>query len=64
MLRRPPYSPSRDLVTESVRVGLPLDSKDALTKAAQRAGMSVSGFAREAVEEAIERGRGARPAKR
>jgi predicted DNA-binding protein len=56
MLRRPPYSPSRDLVTESVRVGLPLDTKDALTKAARRAGKSVSGFAREAVEEAIARG--------
>ena len=62
MLRRPPYSPARDLVTETVRVGLPLDTKAALAKAAHRAGKSVSGFAREAVEEALERA--ARPAKR
>ncbi|APT31388.1 hypothetical protein MCBMB27_02097 [Methylobacterium phyllosphaerae] len=42
-------------MTETVRVGLPLDTKDALTKAARRAGKSISGFAREAVEEAIAR---------
>lgn len=61
MLRRPSYSPSRDLVTETVRVGLPLETKDALTKAARRAGKSASAFAREAVEDAIDRA--ARPTK-
>ncbi len=56
MLRRPPYSPARDLKTECIRVGLSLDAKDALERAARRAGKSASSFAREAVEDAIARG--------
>jgi predicted DNA-binding protein len=55
MLRRPPYVPHRDLLTETVRVGVPIETKEALERAARRAGKSVSGFAREAVEDAIAR---------
>lgn len=64
MLRRPAYLPSRDLATETVRVSVSLDTKEALAHAARRAGKSVSGIVREAVEDVIERERAPHPAKR
>ena len=53
LMRRQTYRPSRDLITESVRVGLPLDTKKALAKAARRAGRPVSALVRDAVEDVI-----------
>ena len=60
MLRRPAYRPDRDLATETVRVAVSLDIKEALADAARRAGKSVSGIVREAVEDVIERERAPR----
>lgn len=56
MDHRPPYSPSRDLCTETLNVGVPLDLKRALTDAARREGKSVAHVVREAVADALERG--------
>lgn len=53
MISHRPYLPSRDLVTEVVRVGVPLDTKRALVEAARRNGVSVSGLVREAVQDRI-----------
>lgn len=60
MLRRPAFRPDRDLATETVRVAVSLDIKEALADAARRAGKSVSGIVREAVEDVIERERAPR----
>lgn len=64
MVHHPPYSPLRDLCTENLHVGVSFYLKRALTDAARREGKSVASVVREAVEEAIERGRTTRPAKR
>lgn len=55
MIRHPPYCPSRDLITETINVGLPLDTKRALTDAARRAGKPMSALVRDAVETVIDR---------
>ncbi|GEN01727.1 ribbon-helix-helix protein, CopG family [Methylobacterium radiotolerans] len=59
MVHRPPYLPSRDLLTENLQVGVPLDLKRALTDAARREGKSVASVVREAVADAL--GHGDRP---
>lgn len=56
MDHRPPYSPSRDLCTETLNVGVPLDLKRAIADAARREGKSVAGLVRDAVADALERG--------
>lgn len=56
MIHRPSYSPSRDLCTENLHVGVPLDLKRALTDVARREGKSVSSVVRDAVADALERG--------
>lgn len=60
MSTRPSYRPTRDLIVETVRVGVPIETKEALTEAARRAGTSASAFARKAVEDAIRRERAPR----
>ena len=64
MDHRQPYSPSRDLCTETLNVGVPLDLKRALTAAARREGRSVASVVREAVADAIQRQRAPRKTSR
>ena len=54
MIHRPAYSPSRDLCTENLHVGVPLDLKRALTDVARREGKSVASVVREAVADVVE----------
>ncbi|WP_342108437.1 hypothetical protein [Methylobacterium sp. SI9] len=56
MVQHLPYSPSRDLCTENLYVGVPLDLKRAVADAARREGKSVASKVREAVADALERG--------
>lgn len=56
MINRPGYSPSRDLCTENLHVGVPLDLKRALTDVARREGKSVASVVREAVADVVEHG--------
>ena len=50
-----PYDPAAELVTESVNIGLPFKTKEALAEAARRRGTTMSGYARETLERQIRR---------
>lgn len=53
--RAAPYDPAAELVTETVTLGLPLRTKQALAEAAARQGKSLSEYSREAVQARIAR---------
>lgn len=64
MVHHLPYSPSRDLCSEDLRVGVPLDMKRALADAARREGRSVSAIVRQAVTDALGGGQLGEPSTR
>ena len=50
MMFRTPFLPHRHLMTEALRVAVPLETKVAVDAAAQRRGVSAAAFVRDAVE--------------
>jgi hypothetical protein len=53
MFLRPRFDQADRLATESVKVGLPLNLKNALADEARRRGTSMSGLLREAAQQAV-----------
>ena len=61
MIRRPTFGQADRLLTETLRIAVPLNVKTALTAAARRRGTSVAGIVREAVEHELTRSEPGRP---
>ncbi len=55
MFPRPRFDQADRLATESVKVGLPLNLKNALADEARRRGTTMSGLLREAAQQAVGR---------